>query len=82
MILKGEMFRTASGRPKQRGRGDRFWLEPESPDEAARLEAARKHGQPPSFSGSANRERGLRDLRNLARAIDPRFKEQVKAVHA
>ena len=53
MILKGEVFRTASGRPKQRGRGDQFWLEAETAEESIRLETARKVGQPTSLTGSA-----------------------------
>jgi len=82
MILRGEIYRTASGRSKQRGRGDRFWLEAETPEESGRLEAARRVGQPTSFSGSADRERGLRDLRNLAQAIDRHFRERISEIRA
>lgn len=82
MILRGEIYKTASGRTKQRGRGDRFWLEAETPDESNRLETARRIGQPTSFSGSADRERVLRDLRNLARAIDPHFREKINEITA
>ncbi len=85
MILKGEVFRTPSGRAKARGRGDRFWLEAETPEESYRLEAARRVGQPTSYTGSADRERGLRglrDLRNLAQAIAPHFREQIREIPA
>lgn len=34
MILKGEIFKTASDRPKQRGRNDIFRLVPETREEA------------------------------------------------
>jgi hypothetical protein len=37
---------------------------------------------PASFTGAADRERGLRDLRNLARAIDPHFREQIREISA
>lgn len=82
MILKGEVFRTASGGSKQRGRGDRFWLEAETPEEFEKMEAVRKVGQAVSFTGSANGKRALRDLRNIAQAIDPHFTEQIREIRA
>ena len=82
MILKGEIFKTASARPKQRGRNDIFRLVPETREEAEELEKLARHGRLTSFTGSADRERTLNDLRNTARAVDPRFKEDFRTITA
>lgn len=80
MILEGDIFRTPSDRSKQRGRNDSFRLVPETHEEAEQLERLRACGRLTSLSGAADRERGLNDLRNTARAIDPKFKERVRSI--
>ncbi len=63
MILEGEIFKTASGKPKQRGRNDTFRLVAETQEEAENLEQLARFGRPTHVSGSADRERALNDLR-------------------
>lgn len=82
MIIEGEIYRTASGKSKQRGQNDRFRLVPETQEEAEGLEQLKKVGRLASFTGSAHRGTYLSDLRNTARAIDPGFKEDIRIIAA
>lgn len=80
MILNGRIFRTGSGRPKQRGRNDTFRLVAETQEEIDTLRRLQQFGRITQFSGSADRERLLNDLRNTARAVDRDFKEDIRAM--
>lgn len=76
MILRREIYQTACGRPKQRGRNDRAWLIPESEEELRELDVLRKVGRPTELRGLSNIARDLDGLRNTARAIDSEFREE------
>ena len=76
MILRREIYKTPSGRPKQHGRNDRAWLVPEGEEERRQLQALAKVGLPTDLRGSSAIERDLDGLRSTARAIDPEFREE------
>ncbi|RPJ57921.1 MAG: hypothetical protein EHM24_29065 [Acidobacteria bacterium] len=80
MILRGATYRTRAGKRKRNGRDDWLRLEPSTPDEAQRLDAAQRAGRIVSHQGSDAWTKARQTLRDTARAIDPRYQETIEIV--
>lgn len=78
MILEIRVYKTRSGRSKNRGRNDSIRLVAQTEAEKKGLEDRQKAKLPVGHRGSGYWWRALDDLREAARAADPHFKEDRK----
>ncbi len=80
MILRGRRLLTRSGKPKQGGQHDSYALVPQTAAETTELQkCAKTLHRATSFTGKATPRR-LQDLRDMARAVDPNFTEDIQTV--
>jgi hypothetical protein len=82
MKLRGQIYRTSCGSKKQRGRNDRAYLVAETHEEEQQLDRIKATGRPTTLRGSGELDRDLDDLRNIARSIDPEFKEELNIIRS
>ena len=78
MILRGRQYVTRSGRSRQQGRHDRFWLAPESERESALLQKVAKEQR--EFTGPVDTPHKLKELEALGRSIDPNLRRRIEKV--
>ena len=78
MILRGRQYVTRSGRSRQQGRNDRFWLAPENERESALLQKLVKEER--EFVGPIDTPNRLKELEALGRLIDPNLRRRIEKI--
>jgi hypothetical protein len=78
VILRGRQYVTRSGRSRQQGRNDRFWLVPETERESALLQKLTKDER--EFTGSIDTPNKLKELEATGRSIDPGLRRRIEKV--
>jgi hypothetical protein len=78
MILRGRQYVTRSGRSRQHGRLDRFWLAPESERESALLQKFPKEER--EFVGPIDTPHKLKEMETLGRLIDPNLRRRIEKI--
>ena len=78
MILRGRQYVTRSGRSRQQGRHDRFWLAPETERESALLQKVSKEQR--EFTGPIDTPNRLKDLEAVGRSIDPGLRRRIEKI--
>ena len=78
MILRGRQFVTRSGRSKQQGRNDQFWLAPENERESMLLQKLPKDDR--GFTGPIDEPNMLKKLERVGRSIDPNLRKRIEKI--